>query len=192
VVDEGLVQKNAEEVQSLFGVRSEVEKVKEDYQLLLTSFFATMKRVDKELEHVLPEVKPDVIFLDYMICMPSVVNSGIPWVWLLCSDPLCMEKAMDCPSLPPNYSGLSAYGDRNEWKEFREEVNKYLETTPYWNEFNDYLKSKGCELKPYKIVKPSPYLNVYMYPKELDYTDVRPVPEKFVQFVCFERKEETD
>lgn len=37
------------------------------------------------------------------------------------------------------------------------------------------------------IFHPSPYLNIYAYPEELDYLDIRPLPEKWLRFDHFIR-----
>ena len=36
----------------------------------------------------------------------------------------------------------------------------------------------------------SPFLNIYAYPEELDYTDIRPIPDKWVALDAFTRKGE--
>ena len=42
----------------------------------------------------------------------------------------------------------------------------------YWNKLNDYIKSKGGqELKTQLFINDSPYLNIYPFPRELDYTE---------------------
>lgn len=80
-----------------------------------------------------------------------------------------------------NLTGLPTYELPAEWKAFRKEFNKAKEIL--WNEFNDYLISRGVEsLKTSLYVNHSPYLNIYGFPQELDYTDVRPMPPKWVQF----------
>jgi len=43
--------------------------------------------------------------------------------------------------------------------------------------------------KPYSE---SPYLNIYGYPEELDYTDIRPIPEKWCRIDAFMRKGEQE
>ncbi|OTF75467.1 hypothetical protein BLA29_013744, partial [Euroglyphus maynei] len=39
---------------------------------------------------------------------------------------------------------------------------------------------------------PSPYLNIYAYPEELDYLDVRPLPDKWKRFDNFIRTSQID
>lgn len=45
---------------------------------------------------------------------------------------------------------------------------------------------------PGKLMLPSPYLNIYAYPEELDYLDVRPLPENWARFDHFIRFGEKD
>ena len=77
----------------------------------------------------------------------------------------------------------------NEWKKFRQLQNEVKQND--WNKLNDYIKSKGAEeLKTQLFINDSPYLNIYPFPRELDYTDVRPLPPNWVQFDNFKRLEE--
>jgi hypothetical protein len=46
-----------------------------------------------------------------------------------------------------------------------------------WKHFNDWIISQGLiSLPENKFITPSPYLNIYMFPEELDYTDIRQLP----------------
>ena len=57
-----------------------------------------------------------------------------------------------------------------------------------WNKYNNWIMSKGCpSLQKNKIISVSPYLNIYIFPEELDYTDIRPYPNNFQRFDCFKR-----
>ena len=77
-------------------------------------------------------------------------------------------------------------GDSNEWKRIRKELNESIEES--WKLHNHWVISKGSQPLPeYKMIGPSPYLNIYMLPKELDYSDIRPYPPNFVGFDCLKR-----
>ncbi len=57
--------------------------------------------------------------------------------------------------------------------------------------YNDWIVSKGFDSLPEgKLITPSPYLNIYMFPEELDYTDIRQLPSNWYRFDCFMRSEE--
>ena len=75
-----------------------------------------------------------------------------------------------------------------EWQEFR--VKLIESNKKSWNNLNEYLKVRGAEpLRSRLFINHSPYLNVYPYPRELDYTDIRPLPHNWVQFDNFKRNE---
>jgi UDP:flavonoid glycosyltransferase YjiC (YdhE family) len=57
-----------------------------------------------------------------------------------------------------------------------------------WKDYNDWVVSQGCASLPQdKFIYPSPYLNIYMYPEEVDYTDLRKLPENWYRFDYFKR-----
>jgi len=69
---------------------------------------------------------------------------------------------------------------------FREEKSKALKET--WNSFNNWIVSQGLPPLPHnKFILPSPYLNIYMFPEEIDYTDLRQLPSNWYRFDCFKR-----
>ena len=70
--------------------------------------------------------------------------------------------------------------DPSSWKEPREELKPILATM--FNKLNDWYESEGIPRNPnFQLCYPSPYLNIYHYPLELDYTDLRPNPPNFVR-----------
>jgi len=55
---------------------------------------------------------------------------------------------------------------------------------------NSWVTAKGGEPLQNNIplfINPSPYANIYMYPTELDYTALRPIPSKWHHFETFVR-----
>ena len=57
-----------------------------------------------------------------------------------------------------------------------------------WISYNDWLISMGQpSLERCKFVRPSPYLNIYIFPEELDYTDIISWPSNFERFDHFKR-----
>jgi len=68
----------------------------------------------------------------------------------------------------------------------REEKKKSLKELS--NNYNQWLLSKGYPSLPdVKLIAPSPYLNIYMFPEEVDYTDIRQLPYNWHRFDCFKR-----
>lgn len=66
--------------------------------------------------------------------------------------------------------------------------NKAIE--PITDEFSEWLVSRGVPPLPkYKFLRDSPFLNMYGYPLELDYTDIRPLPPNWYRFDNLKRTE---
>ena len=87
--------------------------------------------------------------------------------------------------------GLPANSDKKLWKKLREEKNEAL--VPTIHNFNNWLISNGFPTLPtQKLITPSPYLNIYMVPEELDYTDITKFPSNWHRFDYFMRSEHND
>ena len=85
---------------------------------------------------------------------------------------------------------MPAIGAGNEWKEYRKEFAKIVKRNQDF--FNKYLVSRNVRpLESRFLITPSPYLNIYGYPLELDYLDIRPLPPKWARFDNLKRIEET-
>lgn len=58
-----------------------------------------------------------------------------------------------------------------------------------WTEYNTFVTSRGTPQLTRKdwFTNPSPYANIYMFPEELDYTDLRKTPPKWHRFDSFVR-----
>jgi UDP:flavonoid glycosyltransferase YjiC (YdhE family) len=88
-------------------------------------------------------------------------------------------------------AGYATTSDKELWRAFREEaIDAYKED---WNSYNTWIQEQGAEpLKdPTCFYNPSPYLNLYLCPDELDYTDIRPRPDKWhnIDWLMREEKE---
>ncbi|CAG2103629.1 unnamed protein product [Medioppia subpectinata] len=141
--------------------------------------------MDGELRRLLPVIRPDVIVLDQFVTLPAAELSGVPCVWCWSSVPLVI---IDDERAPPVQSGLSASGDQRLWHEFRELVRDV--TREKWQAFNEWAVGRGCEPLPeYCFHSPTRYLNIYGYPLELDYQDIRPLGRNYVRFDALKRTE---
>ncbi|XP_054157295.1 NDP-glycosyltransferase YjiC-like [Oppia nitens] len=140
-----------------------------------------------DIKQVINDVKPDLIVVDHMITIPSIVTSGIPWISSWSNGPLTLDWIInDYHGLPPGGSGLPTNYDKVVSENIRHKVIQGIHES--WVKYNNYLVANGCpELKPGQIMHPSPYANIYMTPKELDYTDVRPLPDNFYGFDYYKR-----
>ncbi|CAG2121967.1 unnamed protein product, partial [Medioppia subpectinata] len=128
------------------------------------------------------------MIMDQVISLPSVLKSQIPWVLINSCNPLIH---FDGHELPPANSGLAAIGAQNEWKAFRDEANRVK--AGIRDDFNQYLLNNGCEAIDFKdipfFIKHSKYLNIYGYPLELDYQDMKPLPPNWHRFDNLKRQE---
>ncbi|XP_054157603.1 NDP-glycosyltransferase YjiC-like [Oppia nitens] len=154
----------------------------------INKFCQNSRQMDPIIEDTIDIVRPDLIVLDQVIGYPSVEQSGVPWVLSCSSNPLLI---IDDKRTPPYGSGYSINGDKNQWQLYRKTVSDA--TREIWHEFNNYFMRKGCKPLPdCQYFHLSPYLNIYHYPIELDYTDWRPLPENVYRFDSFMRNEKKD
>ncbi|NP_001310099.1 uncharacterized UDP-glucosyltransferase YojK-like isoform X1 [Tetranychus urticae] len=149
-------------------------------------FVDYVKRIDDQVTSVIEKVDPDLIVIDFYVTVPAVIKSGKPWLLLYSANPLF---AYDAPNTPPRYSGLGATDDPKLFQEFRALVKR--EIVELKTDFDAYLKTKGVEPHPIDLVAISPYLNLYSYPEDLDYTEL-PKPEKWFRVDHMVREAEED
>ena len=134
---------------------------------------------DPFFRDMIQQIKPDIIVVDHYICQPAIVTAGVPWVWLMSSNPLGLNEE----NSPPRGSGYPAEGDRQQWDEFRKEFKRISESN--WEEVNQWVIERGAppltkDLWPL-FQNASPYLNIYLCPADIDYTDLRPYPPKWIR-----------
>jgi MGT family glycosyltransferase len=125
--------------------------------------------VNPRLEEIIAELDPDVICEDNVPAFPALPASGRPWVRIVSCNPLEIRD----PAIPPVFSGYAA-GDRTGWDEFHAEHDRTHR--PLWTEFNDFCQEAGAPPLPeLEFIHASPYLNLYVYPEELDYRRSQPL-----------------
>ncbi len=125
--------------------------------------------VNDRLTEILEEVAPDAVVEDNVCAFPAIPASGRPWVRIVSCNPLELED----PELPPSFSGL-ALDDRSRWADFRAEYRRVI--AKLQSEFSDFCESRGAPPLPEgELIHTSPWLNLYLYPRELDYPRSRPL-----------------
>jgi MGT family glycosyltransferase len=123
--------------------------------------------VDDRLREILDELQPDVIVEDNVCAFPAIPASGIPWVRIVSCNPLELKD----PDLPPTFSGLPVE-DRSQWDAFREEYRGA--SRELWAGFDEYCRERGATALPDgEFIHESPFLNLYIYPEEVDYRRAR-------------------
>lgn len=144
-------------------------------------------KTDDLLRGILEELKPDLVVIDAYYIPPAIVTyKHCPWVRLYSANPLAIYEASDDLKVkiaPMNGFELLTKEKRdylrnnkpdewekmfNEWKNASDEI--MISLNDAGKELNDYVVSRGCEPIPKgKQSHDSPYINLYMFPKELDY-----------------------
>ena len=163
----------------LYDDLSEFEKFKR----MLGIPIASSRKENQIIKEIIERIKPDVIVTD-TIFASAIMKSGIPWV-NLCSCQILM--GIDDERTPPWGLGLPSY-DNSQWKKYRELLKDGIAKFKSLN--YKLLEEDGVKPFPEDRLFESPYLNIYIYPKELDYTDLRPIPSNWYQFDTFIRMNE--
>jgi len=119
--------------------------------------------VDERLTEIFDELRPDAIVEDNVCAFPAIPASGRPWVRIVSCNPLEITD----PELPPTFSGLPL-GNRTHWEAFRAEYAGQVGDLQA--SFSDFCVARGAPPLPaMDMIHESPWLNLYLYPRELDY-----------------------
>jgi MGT family glycosyltransferase len=119
--------------------------------------------VDERLTEIFDEVQPDVIVEDNVCAFPAIPASGRPWVRIVSCNPLEMKD----DDLPPPYTGLPI-DDRSEWERYRQQYRDA--TDGMQGAFSEFCVERGAPALPDgEMIHESPWLNLYLYPREVDY-----------------------
>jgi hypothetical protein len=95
-----------------FGSSSPLEKVKSGAGDSFKEMIDSHKTSDPIMREIVCRIKPDIILIDGILWTPSLMNSGIPWVWSISCNPLFVDRAMDDKRLPPANSGLRRFNEQ--------------------------------------------------------------------------------
>ena len=115
------------------------------------------------------ELQPDAIVEDNVCAFPAMPASGRPWVRIVSCNPLELKG----PELPPPYTGLSI-DDRSSWREYRDEYRRVIGDLQA--SFSEFCTERGAPPLPDgEMIHESPWLNLYLYPREVDYPRLRPL-----------------
>jgi MGT family glycosyltransferase len=141
------------------------EFIKPTWQALIDG----AKYVEPRLREIVNEVQPDVIVEDNVVCFPTLPASGRPWVRIVSCNPLELKD----PNIAPVFSGY-AENDRSGWDDFRGEYERTHRAM--WQDFGEFVRSNGAAALPdLEFIHESPWLNLYLYPEEVDYARSEPL-----------------
>ncbi len=125
--------------------------------------------VDDRLVEIFDEVQPDVIVEDNVCAFPAIPASGRPWVRIVSCNPLEVKD----PELPPPYTGLPIE-DRSDWESYRDEYRRA--TAEMQAGFSEFCVERGAPPLPEgEMIHASDWLNLYLYPGEVDYVRSEPL-----------------
>ncbi|HEX5194304.1 MAG TPA: nucleotide disphospho-sugar-binding domain-containing protein [Solirubrobacteraceae bacterium] len=125
--------------------------------------------VDERLAEIFSELDVDVIVEDNVCAFPAIAASGRPWVRIVSCNPL----EIDDPALPPAFSGLP-FDDREAAAAFRAEYAARV--AQLHAGFSEYCVARGAPPLPdLRMIHESPWLNLTIYPDELDYPRSQPL-----------------
>lgn len=141
-----------------------------------------------KVEEILKTVKPDLVVIDAFNVPPCIVNMrNTPWMRLHSANPLMVIDAVHPKGLkPPPMSGYKLSTKEAREKMRKEEPEKWNAMIAEWQavmtkmhqvlgqvgetRLDRFLKEHNCPpLEPGKQSHDSPHLNLYLFPKELDY-----------------------
>ncbi|HZQ49290.1 MAG TPA: glycosyltransferase [Candidatus Dormibacteraeota bacterium] len=121
------------------------------------------KYVTPRLREIFDELAPDVIVEDNVVGFPAIAASGRPWVRIDSCNPLEIKD----PELPPTFSGYPV-NDRSGWTDFRLEYQR--QGGDMQRDLSEFFVENGAPRLPeMEFIDESPWLNLYLYPHELDY-----------------------
>jgi len=125
--------------------------------------------VDDRLVEILGELEPDAVVEDNVCAFPAIPASGRPWVRIVSCNPLELKD----PALPPPFSGLPL-ADPSGWDAFRAEYAHRIGDLHAG--FSAFCVERGAPPLPdLELIHESPWLNLMLYPAELDYPRSRPL-----------------
>ncbi len=125
--------------------------------------------VNPRLAEIFDELQPDVIVEDNVVGFPAIAASGRPWVRIDSCNPLEIKD----PALPPTFSGYPL-DEPSAWADFRAEYAQQVGEMQ--QEFSEFCVEQGAPPLPgLEFIGESPWLNLYLYPSELDYPRSSPL-----------------
>jgi MGT family glycosyltransferase len=129
--------------------------------------------VDDRLRSIIDDLEPDVIVEDNVVAFPALSACRRPWVRIVSCNPTEIKD----PAVPPPFAGYPA-ADRAGWDEYMAEYRRTLGETQA--RFDAFCRDRGAPpLRDLEFMHESPWLNLYMYPAEVDYPRQKGLGERW-------------
>ncbi len=127
------------------------------------------KHVDERLIEIIDEVQPDVLVEDNVVSFPALMAGGRPWVRIVSCNPAELRDE----DVPPLFSGYPT-DDRTDWGAYRDEFAR--SHAELHAEFDSFCRERGAPALPeLEFMHESPWLNLWIYPAEIDYARAVPL-----------------
>jgi MGT family glycosyltransferase len=142
--------------------------------------------VDDRLREIFDEVRPDAIIEDNVLCFPAIHHSGRPWARIVSCNPLELKDE----AIAPVFSGYPTH-DTSGWGEFRAAYKSAI--GGLHAEFSEFCSERGApQLQHSEFIHQSDWLNLYVYPAEVDYRRIRPLAPTWHRLeTCVRRSDES-
>jgi MGT family glycosyltransferase len=140
--------------------------------------------VDDQLRDVVDELQPDAVVEDNVVAFPALACCGVPWIRIASCNPAEIKDEL----VPPAFSGYLTE-DRAGWGEYWEEYRRVI--GPLSREHDEFCRARGAPPLPDpEMIGLSPWLNIYVYPRELDYVRAAPMPGRWLRLESCVRDEQ--
>ncbi len=127
------------------------------------------KYVHERLLEIFEEVQPDVIVEDNVVTFPALQASGRPWVRIMSCNPAELKDT----AVPPVFSGYPS-DDPSGWADYWDEYRRAH--AELHADFDEFCRSHGAPPLPeLDFMHESPWLNLSLYPREVDYAREQPI-----------------
>ncbi|BBY85125.1 glycosyltransferase [Mycolicibacterium tokaiense] len=144
------------------------------------------KYCEPRLREIIATHRPDVIVEDNVVLFPALTTAGVPFVRIVSCSPLEVPGA----DIPPPFSGLPS-ADRSEWDSYRAEFDRTHR--PLWEDFNTWVQAQGAPALPELEFMPRDNAaNLYVYPAEADYLEIRPLQGNWTRMDSSVRETDED
>jgi len=125
--------------------------------------------VDARLREIIDELQPDVIVEDNVVAFPALPVCGRPWARIVSCNPTEVRD----PDVPPPFSGY-AVEHRDGWEAYWQAYRSAH--GELHARFDAFCRERGAPALPdLEFMYTSPWLNLYLYPDEVDYPRARPL-----------------
>jgi MGT family glycosyltransferase len=142
--------------------------------------------VDDRLREIFDELDPGVIVEDNVVGFPAIHQSGRPWVRVVSCNPLELKD----DAIAPVFSGYP-HADRSGWDEFRAEYRRAI--ADLHGEFSAFFEARGAPPLPdEEFIHESEWLNLYLYPADIDYERSKPLARTWHRLDSCVRRTDVD